>query len=456
MGDTQFKKSFMLNKNKIATAIEKYSGAYSMNKHSVDKFINGQLSSIRRRAARDLIDNTIYITLKETSTIIETLILQLYDQIGQLGPEDNIYMFAGLPTNSYYFMSVLALFHIRNHGLKDPIFIDRLSYDLLEQIGTNPLIYVDDVSYSGSQMQQKLDKLYTTGHELNIYVLLVALNTSSLSILTTVRDKTGQSHPTPYKIRYLPDRLYSTLIESVGIERYFMIQLFFSPFTHPAVSIYLDHKMADEVSTFKKALSFGPIVPSSYNIKGILGYERQWSPLDTLPNDIQNRLYGEFNTAIISKEVANLKYKHRTFINEKQICSYYYVALIEPDLIEQNHIVFFPVIISCSSDAKLTNIISTPRIIHMDYGLFMAPKGCLHEVDDSKASFNPFDKGDVCPSGDEAQNYYEHVETPPKNIIRLNALISSIDCPISWYKTGIFMMAGTKRKHNKKRRTHKR
>lgn len=142
------------------SAIERYSGRHSINQEIASQFINEQLTDIRKQAARDLVENTIYITLEETSQIIEQLIVRLYTE-NNLNEAETIYFYSGMPNKSFYFLSILALYYIRKHGFKEPThFIKKLEPELFAEIGNAPLIILDDVSYSGSQLANMLHSMY--------------------------------------------------------------------------------------------------------------------------------------------------------------------------------------------------------------------------------------------------------------------------------------------------------
>ena len=76
-----FNDSFLVNYEenlrKIQEAIAMYSEKHSIDEEMSNRFIDEQLTSIRQQAARDLIENTIYITLSEVSSIIEKLMTEL-------------------------------------------------------------------------------------------------------------------------------------------------------------------------------------------------------------------------------------------------------------------------------------------------------------------------------------------------------------------------------------------
>ena len=189
--DDRFIKCFDENIDKIKKAITRYSGIHRIDPHIAEEFINEQVSDVRKQAARDLIENTIYITLEEVDNIIETLIIKLYTE-HNLNAEENIYIYVGQPEKSFYFLSVLALYYILKHNFKEPIYIKHINDDMFDEIGTSPFIIIDDVSYSGTQLSNMLNHIYYSRvikekkDAPNIFVLLLALNDFSKTALEQV------------------------------------------------------------------------------------------------------------------------------------------------------------------------------------------------------------------------------------------------------------------------------
>jgi hypothetical protein len=146
------------NLAKVKEAIKTNSGKHKINKKSADQFIENQLTHARKQAARDLVENTIYITLDEISEIVEHLINKAYAKISE---DANIYLYTGVKGKSFYFLATLALFYIRKNGLKEPIkFISNFTEELFDEIGDSPIIVLDDVAYSGSQLSEMMNNIY--------------------------------------------------------------------------------------------------------------------------------------------------------------------------------------------------------------------------------------------------------------------------------------------------------
>ena len=444
--DEAFLRCFPDNLTKVETAIAQFSGKHSIDMEIAEQFINGQISDVRKQAARDLVENTIYIQLEEVSSIIEQLIIKLYTE-HNLNSAENIYFFSGKPEKSFYFMSVLALKYIRKHGFKEPThFISQLNDSLFDIIGSAPLVILDDVSYSGSQLSNMMNDIYfnivvKNKKEIpNIFIMLIALNyfsKSKLSIVPSKKTSSGtilQSIVSPFKLLFLPERLYTPLIIKLGVERYFYLNAFFSPYTDdtPYVSLYLDHKIADEASTYKNALLYGPIVPSNYDcckffkaseyaneiIPGKNIFEPQTQFITTLYNDF-NRSNGT------------------NFTKNYEVVTYLCTKLQRLDIFEPGvlQIGFKPFINECNQSPQLLENISDTDIINFNYSLFMSPQGCIEG-----------DKKECVVTNIDALKYYFEDEfftttTMTKaKAIEISRKIHSFRCPSSWYKKGEFQM----------------
>lgn len=429
--DAQFKRCYDANLIKVQTAIEKYSGKHQIDKAIAEQFINEQLTDVRKQAARDLVENTIYITLDEVSSIIEQLIIKVYAE-QKLNDKENIYFYVSTTSKSFYFMSVLALFYIRKHNYKEPIFTE-LTDELFDRVGDAPIIMLDDVAYSGSQISHMLGDIYYSRLIANktipnIVILLVALNDYSkarIELVPTKKTKSGTvlaTVPSPFSLVYLPDRLYAPLICKIGIERYFNLNVFFSVHTRsqPYISLYLDHKLADPVSTYKNALLYGPIIPSNYLVDNFVNNVER-ADIPTM-YDITPSIYGSDSWPIIAKGLDDTVRANNNITKATQLETFLLKKLIETDILDVTLPLviktnFKPFITGClSSPSVLTNI-NDPEIQEIDYFYFMG------EPNDVKMW-----------SEDESKPIRD-------NLMRISEKINSLACPVSWYKSGDFVMA---------------
>lgn len=400
-------------------------------KHSIDPglsrdFIENQISPARRQAARDLIENTIYITMDEIANVLEELILELYAKNNNFTDSPDIYLMTQNPSKSSYYLSVLALYFIRKHNLREPtryVALARVSEELSDIINNNPLIYIDDMSYSGSQLSSFLDEAHgiritQNKPPLNITCLLISASQRAIDRLVTVPDTKKNKTtiildkiwrlPSPFNIIIKPERIYEELIYKLGYERYVNLRLFFSPWTSdtPQVLAYLDNKLADEVSTFKKALLYGPIIPNTYTLSIFKDHLKtpskkgpSWPDFEfsfritemiskntVLHNRNESKRIRLFENVtdkypdLKTKLNINIKKPNEIIHKEQPIFEYILNKIIDNDIIDQegpSDIRFIPFINTCNRTPKLLDIVNDPRVQKFDYGMFMIPKNCL-------------------------------------------------------------------------------
>jgi hypothetical protein len=458
--DTNFERCYEQNLQKVINAIHEYSGKHSIDQEKAREFIDNQTSSIRREAAQNLIDNTIYITLQEVFDIIGELIDKVYSEIN---PNDTVYLYTYLPEKSFYFMCVIALYHIRLKGYNDPVFVKYLNADMFNNAKNSPVIILDDVSYSGSQLSNMLNSIYIDNvikkkkPPPNIYVLLIALNEKSkfnISHSNYIKQISPGKYgyeKLPFKLIYLEERCYKPIISKIGIEKYIYMIILFSPWTisvkTPYVSIYLDHKIADENSTFTTTLIYGQIPPSSFNInkynelkfRGIYYYHKDDDDDDIegkmLLNNLDSKYKNDNGMIYINKLIEN-------FIDQDI-----------SDRPQTTEISFKPFINLCNKNEILLENISNPEIKNMDYFIFMLPENCLNSSKDCVLSsssdllilLNNYlqinnlsiqdNNNDFDPETDKIQLTQEG-----ENLIQIHNKIKNFKCPISWYKNGEFQM----------------
>lgn len=440
--DTDFLRCYENNLANIMRAVEEYSGKHAIDHSLSALFIENQLSDVRKQAASDLVENTIYITLAETLQIIEALILKLYGMV-EIISADNIYIYSGVENKSSYFLAVLALYYIKKHSFKEPIFIKDLNLNVFDTIGDAPLIMLDDAAYSASQLSKLVNNIYYNRvikqklNPPNIFIVLLALNDFSKNKLSKVPTEMSGKNilkytNSPFKLIYLDDRLYQPIILKIGIERYFYINFFFSLYTQsqPYISLYFDHKLADDASTYKKPLLYGPIVPSNYNVERVIEQTQLYSHMQyyfisyDMGDDEYEKLLSKFNkenkTTITGSKV-NVK-------NIRDILDFLLNKLKATDICKETveTISFYPFINNCKENHTLIDNISDNNIINYEYLLFMVPEYCSGEPGITKGCSVPTD---MIPENADI----------PENVAISNK-INSIICPYTWYKKGLLEM----------------
>lgn len=429
--DDTFLECYEENLKKVKTAINEYSGKHNINKKQADQFIENQLTHARKQAARDLVENTIYITLREIADAVKELVREAYSQFKE---EDDIYLYTGPKGKSFYFLSVLALRYIRKHGLKEPVkFISKFTNELFDEIGESPIIVLDDVAYSGSQLSEMMNNIFydrvvrNNKSPPNIHILVIALNTFSKNRLSRVPKTKSREfvltwQPSPFKLIYSEERLFKPLILKLGIQRYFNLNLFFSPYTMytPYIALYLDYKIADEASTYKNVLFYGPIVPHDYDYNKFL--EAQDYLYDIFPmKDLFDE--GQYDELF---EKFNEEYETSFKKNDYRLIKKMLDNLTEIDTFATSK--FYPFINNCNNNEKLLEILGDEDVQNLDYSLFIAPEGCIEGNKD-------------CVTSDENSLEYLKMVMKEKSlekskVIETSNKIYSYNCPLTWYKSG--------------------
>ena len=364
--------------------------------------------------------------------IVEELVIQIYERYDNKGEVRQPIMYCGQKNKSFYFFSCIALYYIKKHKFQIPLFVSSMPEEFLQTVNS-PLIIIDDVSYSGSQLSEFIGKIHYYRHRrglpnLDISIGLTALNDISLDKLSKVpiqksaRGTVIQEIATPYFIVYPPDRLYPSLVRKIGIERYFYINLFFNAWVCANMALYLDHKVADTTSTYKNVYVYGPIVPDNYNITESIDY-------DICQLYFRSRYSDEINKNMIRDFVEenprfleilpNVLTDEITTNATKQIKLYLHNKAISLDVIDKRHkpgIQFYPFIEKCSRSNELKKIINNPDVKNMKYLFFMCDKAVVN---------------------------IDEYEDLMDNIQETSILIDVLDsyrCPTSFYKTGILKL----------------
>ena len=143
----------------IANIIEKHSGKHAINLEKAQQWIDAQPTETSQNAARNIIKHTIYVTLKETEELVFNLINNNYRQITESNPGKKIHFFVGEYNKSNYWLSILALKHIKELNLTEPTYYCKSVMSAHISLDFDDiLIYFDDMSYSGGQIYHMLEK----------------------------------------------------------------------------------------------------------------------------------------------------------------------------------------------------------------------------------------------------------------------------------------------------------
>lgn len=394
--DAEFLKNLDENITSLLNTMFTISGKHAINSEKATKWVNSQKTQLKRKVARHFITNTKYVSFHEYYNGIGKLIHDHYPTI--IKDAKQIILYVGTKNKSIYFSAIIAMHFIRKYKFKEPDYFINTLYSTNTQ---DPIIIIDDMAYSGSQMSGILTKIYkdcipnyTTDEAAKhvtpkINLLLYGINSYSHTRLSEIEITEKKLVDVEYmykgktnvrkQLKYItvivtsPFHIYFVkkfpLLIEVDMDMAHLINYFFSPYLNgnPPLSIYFDHKIADDVSTHMKVLSYGPIIPKSYAIES-------FKPNIQEVHDI----FGDFFTVdnnnvsiITSSEISNLNTSQIFDILQRY--SEYDPIDLTDTLIE-----FSPFIENCNINSTFVN-----QLNGMSYNEFLFPE---HEIQDMNVS----------------------------------------------------------------------
>lgn len=177
-------------------------GGYQITPETKQRFIQAQSTQYARECAQVFTDNIHYISIHDVLEIVGQLVIQLYNRPYKVGSDillkdydNDIYFVVGAINKSNYYINVVAYQMIINAGFKIPKFITSLA-NIIDLIDGNvfdcPIIYFDDASYSGSQVNDMFSLILTSFTNRlmkfpNFAVSLVALNSHTYDVLVNTQ-----------------------------------------------------------------------------------------------------------------------------------------------------------------------------------------------------------------------------------------------------------------------------
>ncbi len=283
----------------IQTILAMPSGTHRVNPEKLEDWIESQQSQTRRDVARALSKHIVYITHREVIGRCKDLVNQFYTQyLPKQGLEaPTVVLFTHRRGKSGYMVALLFYYWVQQLGFQVPtVMVDELYPHLIKDPNC-VFAYVDDMSYSGSQLSQILSSFAIVPSYIEkipypkFWIGFVAMTRYAQQHIATIAPF-RESHISrnqvknivaknpdiaPQNIRSVQNRIQgiehikiqnpftvyaSRIIPSLraqmGDEMFVAAHLFFN--SEPADCIvYFDHKVADSPSTFMKVLVFGPV-----------------------------------------------------------------------------------------------------------------------------------------------------------------------------------------------------
>lgn len=429
----EFYSNFDENLQKIFKVVKQTSGTHNINQQKAELWIKSQLTPKRRKAAKNLIECTEYITYDQLFINIENLIIKLYNQIFLDFTEAIIYLFVSRKDSSTYFISILVIYFIKLHNFQEPKIITDFSIENLIKVNSNPIIWIDDVMYSGNQIKLTIEKMYMEIYQKidfqnifekvpKIYIGVIGVNSFSMNSLEflnkyalRINNKINtdpifreryfkniltKKYPFPFYIT--AEIIYQTIYEKIGEKDFAEMIYFFSPynFGFPIVSIYLDWKMADSTSTFMKTLMYGPILPTNLN------YDTDF--LDNL-----YACHNDFKTINFGEYIFKIKKMDENYVKKNNF--------------EELNIKWIPFIFNCTNQINFK----------IPYNWFIISNEISKEIKDEEfITYEQYVKdNDPKTIDEEYQKYIIYFEERNKYLPLVEEIQNpKIRCPVSWYK----------------------
>ena len=339
--DTHFATNLDENITSLLHTMFAISGKHGINPNKSTRWVSAQKTPLKREVARHLIDHTVYVTFREYFNGIGKLIKTHYETI--VRDAQHVILYVSFPTKSYYVSAIIAMHFIRKYKFREP---DSFVHTLYNSTTQDPILIVDDMAYSGSQMSNWLTNIYKQSipnyfnnkykynflerdtivslPKPNIHILLYGVNSYSqtkLSQITnvntmmqkhvtikgrliTVPHRTVIDIPSPFHVYFVKK---FPLLTEVDPEKALLVNYFFSPYSHgfPLLSVYFDHKIADDNSTYMKVLSYGPIIPGSYSIRSL--HQNHTEFKNIFENIIDEDVSKLMGSRILDKTIAQIE-----------------------------------------------------------------------------------------------------------------------------------------------------
>jgi hypothetical protein len=406
--------------DKIEDILSMTSGNHAPDSVKLSEWIEAQASPRRRETAKILASNIRYIPHSETIQHCKSLITKMYNDPEKPIPVENtLKWFVGPKSKSAYFISILCYHFAKIAGYRLPeVIMTEFDYD---DCINSTIFYLDDMSYSGSQIVQLLMKIYETAalksperinrkkrvnlnvikpepSDIRVGVCILTeraknvLETFNYGGLTIADVYSKKPIANPYK-RYVSE-IIPDLQNVLDPQTYTDCLIYFNPYRDTPCICYFEHKLADSNSTFLNVLRFGIVPPTDINYKFIYQHEeRKWS---------KYKPYYNQNKDICDKQIERTQFI--PFINDCQS--------IDPDFIE--------------------------KLKALPYHVFMLVEKGTKDEDGKNLEYGYYQ---INTSHNEALFEY-------KNSVEKR-------CPHSWYKNAYFAGGTKKGKKRNQRRTKK-
>lgn len=274
---------------KILYAVENYSGKHSINMEKAEEWINSQPFPEAQQAARNIIKHTKYVTMIDVYNNIESLVLNQYKTLLEKKEkkEKKIIMIVGKQNKSFFFLSVLAVYFMKKHGLRIP---DEFHFDFISlyKNKTDTIICFDDMSYTGSQLGEMFETSinYNLTYELCHYVV----NKYEENNINNIEVKKYVQNIKEKKIDYFKNGNTNYFYNQIALFRYLAINEFDKDIINKELLILLSNLNFPDFNIFLLGLNNNSLKKLTYFYRGF-----SYLPLSNLVKDLNIQYKSPFN-----------------------------------------------------------------------------------------------------------------------------------------------------------------
>lgn len=293
-----------VNLEKIMNKIEysrEHGQRYKPTEEALASWISRQHTPYRRQACQAFVDHSHYYTFYEAVTMLNEQITKALRDI-QSSPRKDAPVCIFLPVEkgenvgqSSILFGLYGYHVLTTHMSPEQIrFINNKDLEQMNHTKTLSsvnILLIDDFSYSGSQLKTSIQQLYFLYKDtIHLSVCLVGCSDRAKnSIFVKPRAKTRYGVLYYRPPQYLSDnyKLYTGIVvptmynlykeNKLDKETYIFMEYFFRPFNGSLkVSVFFEHKMADDLSTLSSILRYGAIIPAGYKVTGSGSGNPEW------------------------------------------------------------------------------------------------------------------------------------------------------------------------------------
>jgi hypothetical protein len=223
---------------------------------------------------------------------IESLVLNQYKNLLEKNEKKDkkIIMIVGKQNKSFFFLSVLAVYFMKKHGLRIP---DEFHFDFISlyKNKTDTIICFDDMSYTGSQLGEMFETSinYNLTYELCHYVV----NKYEENNINNIEVKKYVQNIKEKKIDYFKNGNTNYFYNQLALFRYLAINEFDKDIINKELLILLSNLNFPDFNIFLLGLNNNSLKKLTYFYRGF-----SYLPLSNLVKDLNIQYKSPFNIGL--------------------------------------------------------------------------------------------------------------------------------------------------------------